>query len=113
MNLGKFAVHPVADLFPLLEGEEFTKLVEDIRENGLLDPITLSHDGTHLIDGRNRWRACQEALVDPNYTRLGSHYTEPLIIDYIISKNLNRRHLDAGQRAMIGLDLMEHYEKEA
>jgi protein gp37 len=101
-----FAVHPVAALFPRIEGVEFDALVDDIRVHGLLEPITLSHDGKVLIDGRNRLRACEIALVDPIFTRLGSHYTESDIVLFIVSKNLKRRQLDAGQRAMLGVKLL-------
>ena len=51
--------HPLADLFPLLEGEDFEQLVTDIRENGLYEPIVML-DG-RILDGRNRYRACLSA----------------------------------------------------
>ena len=44
--------HPLANLFPLIEGDEFAALVEDVRANGLLVPIVL-HEGM-ILEGRNR-----------------------------------------------------------
>ena len=34
-----------ADVFPLLEAEELKELAEDIKLNGLKDPVVLNHDG--------------------------------------------------------------------
>jgi ParB-like chromosome segregation protein Spo0J len=50
------AVHPVANLFPMLPDDELQELADDIRANGLQHPIVLDKDGV-LIDGRNRWAA--------------------------------------------------------
>ena len=58
------AFHPLADMFPLMEGDEFNELVKDIRRNGLKQNIIV-HEGK-ILDGRNRYRACLEAGVDPH-----------------------------------------------
>ena len=47
--------HPLANILPLIEGEEFGRLVEDIRVRGLQEKITL-YKGL-ILDGRNRYRA--------------------------------------------------------
>lgn len=113
MKLGPYEVHPAADSFPLIEGDDLAALAEDIRVNGLLDPVVLNHDGTILIDGRNRWRACQLVDADVVEVRLGKHYTERQILDFIVSANIHRRHLNPGQRAMVAADLLPMYEASA
>ena len=91
--------HPIADLFPLMQGTDFDDLVEDIREHGLLEPIWL-YEGK-ILDGRNRWRACQVAGVEP-VTRL---YEGGDPVGFAVSLNLCRRHLNESQRAMVGANI--------
>jgi DNA methylase len=89
--------HPLADLFPLLEGPAFQELVDDIaRPDGLREPIWLHQDG-RILDGRNRYLACQKLGIDAT-TRV---YEGDDPLSFVISSNLLRRHLDESQRAMV------------
>ncbi len=57
--------HPVTEIFPLMQGEQYDQLVQDIRDNDLREAIWL-HEG-QIIDGRNRYRACLDAGVEPRF----------------------------------------------
>jgi ParB-like chromosome segregation protein Spo0J len=99
--------HPIADLFPLLEGEDFAALAADVKANGLQQPI-VRHEGK-ILDGRNRYRACEAAGVAPRFTDfLGA---DP--VAFVASANLHRRHLNTSQRAMIGARIKDVYEEQA
>lgn len=87
--------HPLAEIFPLTQGAEFDELIEDIRTNGLREPIVLFEG--QILDGRNRYRACQAAglpVITKDYE--GDNPTA-----YVLSLNVHRRHLNASQRALI------------
>lgn len=90
-----YELHPLCTLFPRMQGAEFDALVADIRENGQREPIIL-HDGM-ILDGGNRYRACLEAGVEPQFTKFGGGN----IVAYVLSANLHRRHMTAGQQAAI------------
>jgi ParB-like chromosome segregation protein Spo0J len=95
----EFTFHPLANVFPLLEGQEFDALVADIQASGLHEAIWL-HQG-QVLDGRNRYRACQALGRDcPIRDYPGN---DPL--GFVLSMNLQRRHLDESQRAMVGARL--------
>src|SRR2546429_4853104 len=76
--------HPIANLFPLMEGEEFTALVEDIRKHRLQYGIVI-YQGK-ILDGRNRYRACREIGIEPASTEFEG--TEAEARDYVISANI-------------------------
>ena len=99
--------HELANLFPLLEGEEFTALVEDVRDNGLLEPVWIYEE--KILDGRNRYRACVEAGVQPWYRS----YDGANPLQFVLSMNLKRRHLNSGQRAMLALEVEKILAEEA
>ena len=87
--------HPLANVLPLLEGAEFDRLVSDIAEHGLLNPITRYQN--KILDGRNRARACRAASVEPRYVEFDGG--DPAA--FVLSQNLARRHLGPSERAMV------------
>jgi hypothetical protein len=103
--------HPIADIFPLMEGEELDALVADIKKYGVREKIVL-YEGK-ILDGRNRYRALQKLEGFPNYMTKGggriftlgnvtvdrSQITDP--VAYVVSKNIHRRHLTAEQKREI------------
>lgn len=101
-------IHPAAELFPMMEAAELNELAANIKGHGQQQDIILL-DGA-ILDGRNRYKACEIAGVAPQ-TR---EYTGSLApVDYVLSQNLHRRHLTAGQRAMVAANAKPLYAAEA
>jgi hypothetical protein len=96
---GRLEFHEIANLFPLIEGEEFDRLVLDIRDYGLYRPIVLYED--KILDGRNRYLACLEAEVEPRYEQ----YSGDDPVAFVVSHNLRRREMSASQRGLIAAEL--------
>lgn len=92
--------HRLAKYFPILEGDEFDLLVDDIKKNGQLEPI-VTVDG-EILDGINRYRACTKLGIEPRCEKFKGD--DPLA--YVISLNIRRRHLDPSQRAMLATEMM-------
>lgn len=88
-------VHPYADRFPMLDQEELERLAADIAENGLQNPVILDEDG-RILDGRNRWAACELAGVTPETVL----YEGGDLAAFVLSQNVSRRHLTGSQQAM-------------
>jgi hypothetical protein len=97
----KLEFHPIANIFPMLEEQSpgFQALVEDIKERDLDEAIWL-YEGK-ILDGRNRYRACQLAGRTPR-TR---EYASGDPVGFVLSANLHRRHLNEAQRALVAAQL--------
>jgi hypothetical protein len=93
--------HPAADLFPLLQGEEYEAFRDNVARQGLLEPIWLCEG--QILDGRNRWRACQDLGIEPAFRQY--HGDDPWA--FVVSMNLRRRQLTRAQRADAVLKLRQ------
>jgi hypothetical protein len=88
--------HPISEIWPLVDGEDFEKLKADIKANGLRLPV-LIYKG-QVLDGRNRSRACEAVGVSVQYTDAGD-ITEEQALDLAISLNDRRRHMSIPELA--------------
>lgn len=94
----------LSTVFPSFVGEEeFTRLVEDIRENGLIDPIVVWNN--EIVDGRHRHLACKEAGVEARYELLPDEWSFERVKNRVVALNILRRHLSVGQRALVAAAL--------
>jgi hypothetical protein len=88
-------LHPLCTLFPRIAGAEFEALKADILANGLRQPIVVL-DGM-ILDGGNRYAACIAVGIDPDIVEFEGGSP----VAFVLSSNLHRRHLSAGQQAAI------------
>lgn len=101
--------HPSANIFPMIDESQLQELSEDIQKNGLVHPI-LTHDGM-ILDGRNRFKACEQAGVEPRFAKANLNGHSPT--ELVLSLNLHRRHLDESQRSMVAGRAIEQFKREA
>lgn len=101
--------HPIANIFPLMTGEEYEALKADIASNGLLEPIWLHPDG-RIIDGRNRYRACMAVGAKAKFRTWEG---DGSLVTFVVSLNLHRRHLTSSQRGALAVDILPMLEAEA
>lgn len=95
-----YEFHPAAEYFPLHTPEEFAELLGSLRQHGYdtSHPIVLC-DGM-ILDGRNRYRACQELGLEATFViYTGNPYAKAWL------ENGSRRNLSQGQKAAIYLKI--------
>ena len=107
--MSSYEIHPAALLFPPMGEKELFDLAQDIKDHGLLEPISLFE--RKILDGRNRMEACKISSVEPRYSDLTEFILSPVV--YVLSKNLHRRQLTVSQRAAIAAEALPMLEQEA
>jgi hypothetical protein len=112
----RLAIHPSANLFPMLSDAELKDLGESIKTHGLREKIVVDTEGT-LIDGRNRYEAMKRAgiaLKAEHVTIIDftSDDTPWSVDEYIVMANLERRMLTRDQRKELAGKLAVRLERE-
>lgn len=88
--------NPLASCWPMLDEDQMTALVDDIKAHGLRNAIVLDQDD-QILDGRNRNAACILAGVTPTFeVFIGSPEQQHA---FVMSQNAQRRHMTSSQRA--------------
>ena len=105
----ELSVHEAAEIFPLMAEDDLRKLAQDIKDNGLLEPICL-YEG-QILDGRNRYQACLLVGVEPKIATCSLNGIGP--VEFVVSKNLHRRHLSTAQRAALAVEILPYLAEQA
>ena len=105
----EYGYHPFCVLFRDMTSEEYDALQVDIVKNGIWEAIT-TYKGL-IVDGRHRHKICLSTGITPRYEEFQG--TEEELLEFVISKNLNRRHLDTVSKAKLGLGLEKLFAKFA
>lgn len=102
--MNNYQAHPAAELFPMMPQDQYAAFKEDIRKNGFEQNIVL-YKG-QILDGRNRYKAAVELnmLEDLPIAEMDDD-TKIDPYQYVVSRNLHRRHLSESQRAKIAAKL--------
>jgi hypothetical protein len=114
-----FKIHQSAEVFPMMSRQELEGLKASIEVEGLLERIAIVDD--QIIDGRNRYKVLQElgrADQPDDYEDFTFRFAAPCEewhepIDYVVAKNLHRRHLNVGQRAESAVKIKKRKALEA
>ncbi len=96
--------HHLSAIFGDIPTEEFNALQADIDKNGFTDHVIITYEGK-ILDGWHRYKIAKK--VD----RLEELVFKPLTVfdpsEYVMSKNLHRRHLAESQRGQLVVEAHE------
>ena len=96
----EYECHEYANLLPMMSAREFADLKKSVESTGLQEPIVL-YKGK-ILDGRNRYKACLSLGTEPRFSEVEIRDDQEAI-DYVVTHNLQRRNLTAGQKAVVAL----------
>jgi ParB-like chromosome segregation protein Spo0J len=101
------------NIFPEAKDEDFKELLEDIRANGFDETMPIITYQGDILDGWNRWRACEILGIKPSIVDFD--YGDSEALAYTLRTN-KRRNMPSGQKAALAVEaeaIMEELKKEA
>lgn len=105
-----YEFHEYANLFPLMSDDQLAGLVESVKQGfNPSRPIALFQG--KILDGRNRYLACQKAAITPLFKEFTGSDDDAL--QFVKRENLDRNHYNEAQRAMVGAKLKSLFEEQA
>jgi len=110
----EFPLHEFAKMLPAMTAEEERELQDHIDKHGQIEPVVL-HEGK-ILEGRHRAKVCAKLglkLRHVEFDKLPESVREAGPLQFVIAKNLKRRHLTTSQKAAIAAELEPLFAKEA
>jgi ParB family chromosome partitioning protein len=113
VDYANLLIHPLADEWPMADDHELAAMSASIKEQGILQPITLYSDDDgklKILDGRNRWKAALAASYKfrPTDFKLfeGDLGAAAKLVDAV---NGHRRHMTPQQKETRAMRLIAKY----
>lgn len=96
----------IASMFPMIMGDEMKDLIAGMQQTGYNpdEPIVMLNG--EVLDGSNRLYAAIEAGVAPVFREFDPTKDGVSVVQFVINKNLHRRHLSPGTRAALATKII-------
>ncbi|REK56648.1 MAG: hypothetical protein DWQ49_09770 [Bacteroidetes bacterium] len=100
-------IHDYCNMFPQMDDSDYDRLVQSIKDNGFMEdePVICVREGDdgdfYVLDGRNRLNAALDVGIEPVF----KEYIGEDALNFVVSRNLSRRHLTTGQKAALASKL--------
>lgn len=109
--MSDYEYHELANSFPRMSESEFNSLVKNMEAHGFdeREPIWV-YQGK-ILDGRHRFEASKKADVKPEFEIFEGTLKEAK--QFVIRRNLDRRHLTTEQKAAVGVNLKKIEAEQA
>lgn len=107
----KLEPHALCLVLPEMTPAEFQQLTDSIRTEGQHDAI-VTYEGK-ILEGRHRYQACLNLGIEPVIEEYDEQIHGKSPTQYVMAKNVFRRHLSVSQRAAIAIEIIPFFEAEA